>query len=234
MPEGVYSLHPTVLPILPSRKPMRRFLGLALLALSVSIVTPARADVVVVSSITTPSSDGTQVRNSQWLADKFTTGSNLNLLTLSAIKIQFVASGGTGGYFVDIYTDSSGKPGSLFAALTGSADPNTAGIFTYTPSGTVTLSASTTYWMVEGSTSSTVNFQPTYVNTPSSYTNNGYTITGIYTYSANSGSSWSGGGSDGPTQYSIAVVPEPATFAGIAGVAGLGAAGYLRRRRGTA
>ncbi|HVU38562.1 MAG TPA: choice-of-anchor R domain-containing protein [Opitutales bacterium] len=213
---------------------MRRFLGLALLALSISIATPARADIVAVSSITTPSSDGTQVRMGHWLADKFITGSNLNLLTLEAIKIQFVASSGTGGYFVDIYTDNSGVPGSLFAALTGSTNPNTAGIFTYTPSGTVTLAASTTYWMVEGSTTSTANYQPTYITTPNPFVKNGWTITGNYTFTTNSGSSWGGGASDGPTQYSIVVVPEPATFAGIAGVAGLGAAGYLRRRRGTA
>lgn len=57
---------------------------------------------------------------------------------------------------MSIYGNSGGQPGSLVASLTGDLDPNPSGFanYTYTPSGSVTLSANQIYWVVaQGGTS---------------------------------------------------------------------------------
>lgn len=212
---------------------MHRFLRQSLLALTVFAAVPADADTTAVSSLGTPSFDGTVVYNAQWLADRFDTGSDTRFLKISSITIGFVSGGGTGGYFVDIYDGSATQPINLLATLSGSTNPNTAGNFTYTPTSSLTLDPSTTYWLVEGSTTSTGFYQPTYVTSPSSFSGHGWNITGTYIFSGDSGSHWAGGASNGPTQYRIGVtfVPEPQTYAMFGGILSLGTIMLLHRRR---
>ncbi len=210
----------------------RLFLAFAFLASFAAV----RADIIAVSSIGAPTTDGTPVSKSAWVADKFTTGSNASFLTLTNVTIQFHSSTGTGGYFVSIYNDVLGAPGSALATLTGSTNPNTTGNFTYTPSSPITLDASTSYWLVEGSTSSTNLYQPMYVTTNTPFTGHGWTITGNYYVSTNvvNVPTWGLLHTDGPTQYNISVafVPEPTTYALMAGAVGLGAVLVLRKRNG--
>ena len=81
--------------------------------------------------------------------NSFTTGSNSNGYTLQSVTAKFGAkSGSPAAIRVEIYSQSGSNPGSSVATLSGS-DPDTAGDYTYTCSGSgCDLSASTTYYLV--------------------------------------------------------------------------------------
>ena len=79
----------------------------------------------------------------------FTTGSNSSGYSLQSVTAKFSNKvGSPTGFTAAIHAVSSGNPAaSATCALSGSA-PDTAGEYTYTPSATCDLSASTTYFLV--------------------------------------------------------------------------------------
>jgi hypothetical protein len=125
---------------------------------------PTRADYVVFDSVT-----GGDDGYSDWItggayfvsiAQSFTMGSSSLALANVVVRMDspyypdLPAVPGT--FNVSIYGNSGGQPGSLVASLTGDLDPNPSGFanYTYTPSGSVTLSANQIYWVVaQGGTS---------------------------------------------------------------------------------
>ncbi len=92
-------------------------------------------------------------------AQSFTTGNTALAFELDSIVLSMLAMGAEGGGFeLSIYDDNAAAPGSaLGAALSGNASPVLGQEYTYTASG-ITLSASTTYWIVASNNSTTASY----------------------------------------------------------------------------
>ena len=77
-------------------------------------------------------------------AQSFKTGASP--VTLTDVELRMMAADNTsGGFTVNLRSDNGGTPGATLAALAGSANPGTAGDYTYTA--TQVLSADTFYWV---------------------------------------------------------------------------------------
>ncbi|HVU07402.1 MAG TPA: choice-of-anchor R domain-containing protein [Verrucomicrobiae bacterium] len=92
------------------------------------------------------------VGNDSWLAAGFFTGNNVGGYMLNSVQLEMTdASGSPSGFTIMIYDRGDNPnvivPGSSLGVLSGSADPSTGGIYTYTTSG-LTLSPSTYYYVV--------------------------------------------------------------------------------------
>jgi len=74
------------------------------------------------------------------------TGYILNSVTLAMGNWD----GNASNFVVAVYHDGGGQPGPLLGALSGSNDPETAGLYIYTASG-LTLNPGTIYWIVANS-----------------------------------------------------------------------------------
>jgi len=81
------------------------------------------------------------------LANSFTTGASAALLDSITLSLGNASTGG--GFTVRLYSSNGASgPGTLIATLTGSANPFTAGTYTYIPGSPLTLAAATTYFVV--------------------------------------------------------------------------------------
>ena len=134
------------------------------------------------SDNTTAASGGTESAiGSGWLAAAFDTGSAA--VTLSSVTLP-IAMTTAGSLSVSVYSDAGLQPGSLVGALTSPssyATSLTAATFT----GSVSLSASTTYWVVVRATSGAFTWSWTDDNAG---TGTGYT--GEWASTADAGSTW--------------------------------------------
>ena len=83
------------------------------------------------------------VGSDSWLAGIFNTGTNYSGgYVLNSIQLAMAnASGNPSGFQVMLYRagGGGGEPGALLGTLNGSLNPVTAGIYTYTPTATLTL-----------------------------------------------------------------------------------------------
>ncbi len=213
---------------------------LRLLAVSALAALAATAHAqVVVSNISATHNNGvTYPPAPRLLAQSFTTDSSSAQFNLISVSLMFYQSVGTiGNFTVTVYGNDSGKPGSVLGTLSGNASPTAtfAGQQeTYTASG-VTLNANTTYWVSWGF-SSPNDDGATYIGTPMQDTSaTGQWSLGVTRVSFDFGSSWAGfAATEFPAQISIQAsaiaVPEPGTYAAIAGAAALGLAAWRRRR----
>ena len=165
-----------------------------------------------------------------WGASKFNTGANAYILNT---VVLLLAQSGSCTAQLDIYSDSSGLPGTSVGTLTSPEiiPLDTPAPLTFTASG-ISLSANSSYWVV--------------LRAPTgqegqlwwSYTENTFGIgpgfSPIYTASDNAGSNWDAVDSTYPNQLRInatlAAVPEPSQWA-MMGVTALGVTGYALRRR---
>ena len=86
------------------------------------------------------------------VANSFRTGSNSSGYTLESVTVKFAATNGTpGALTVAIYahnTSNLSPTGNTAVATLNGSNPSTADDYTFTCSGSCTLSASTTYWVV--------------------------------------------------------------------------------------
>jgi hypothetical protein len=100
------------------------------------------------------SSSGTlAVGSDSWLAAMFQTGTNIGGYVLNSIQLAMNdASGNPTGFTAMIYAPSYPPggvlPGSSLGTLTGSLNPVTSGIYTYTPAANLTLSPRIPYFIV--------------------------------------------------------------------------------------
>jgi hypothetical protein len=86
-------------------------------------------------------------------AQSFITGPNSGGYALNSISMmQGGRSVGATGFSLSVFNDNGGGPGASLGVLSGDSDPGL-GLFTYTSPG-LTLSPSTTYWLVAAATSS--------------------------------------------------------------------------------
>ena len=97
------------------------------------------------------------VGSNSWLAMQLLTGSSPGGYTLNSIQLGMAgASGNPSGFAAMLYSKSDNPggvlPGSSLGAMTGSASPSSAGVYSYTPTASLTLSPATYYFIVLTST----------------------------------------------------------------------------------
>lgn len=110
----------------------------------------SRAAVIFDTTTTTPDEYG-NVESDGWFGQSFTVGSSS--ATLTSVVLAMTADNqvnASGNFFVSVYdaTGAGSTPGTSLLALSGSANPATAGDYTYT--GSLLLAANTTYYIVAG------------------------------------------------------------------------------------
>ena len=151
-----------------------------------------------------------------WWGQSFVVDANNHTLTSVVLDISGMYGGAGGNFFVSIYnaTGVSSTPGSSLATLIGSADPSSAGNYTYTPAGTLNLAANTTYYVVAGVSSGSV----TYIwNGSSSSPATGSTIGSSDSF--DQGATWFVPDTSLTLAMQVNAVPEPVNMAlGIFGV----------------
>ena len=168
------------------------------------------------------------VTNVQKQADAFTTGATASFL--NSITIKTAVGTGT-GFSLALYSDNASLPGTLIETLSGSVSPTTASAFTYTASGLTTLNANTTYFWVAAGSVSGDNFVLQFTADATQSSPAAWTISDNFA-SSYDGTNWTPRSGGNTPQFAInaTAVPEPSTYAAIAGVAALGFVAYRRRQ----
>ncbi len=161
-------------------------------------------------------------------AASFTTGTAATSLANVTINL----GGGSGSDFsVSLYSNTNNNPGSLLATLSGPTAPTTSGHFVYTPTSLLALAANTTYWWVASVpvSSSTISFNIRSTASTAETSSTGWTIGDTWRQQPISGAYNS---ATGPLMFSVAAsaIPEPSTYAALAGLVALGFAVYRRKR----
>ena len=109
---------------------------------------------IYISSLGVPSTGIASVGSDSWLAEGFGTGTNASGYVLNSVQLALGdAVGNPSGFTAKIYNVNplivvGAVPGSSLGILNGSLDPVAAGIYTYTPGSTLTLSPGTPYFIV--------------------------------------------------------------------------------------
>lgn len=120
--------------------------GVIAVTIAVALCSPRANAAVIFSQTGTPEGMYTETNTEYW-AQSFTLGGSPMVLTTVDALLD---GGGPGGqFFVDLYSNNAGSPGSFMETLLGNNNPQTAGTYTYSSAGSV-LSANTTYWIVQG------------------------------------------------------------------------------------
>ena len=130
---------------------------LAIPAFALAVLSPQIAQAqgtLYVSSLGLTSSGSASVGSDSWLATDIRTGTNASGYLLNSVQLALTdASGTPSGFTAMIYNINprigvAELPGSSLGTLNGSLDPVAAGVYTYSPASTLTLSPSTTYYIV--------------------------------------------------------------------------------------
>ena len=194
-----------------------------ILVLAVALLAPQITQAqgtIYLSNLGEPSTGSRAVGSDSWLAVPFVTGINDGGYILNSIQLGVAdASGNPGGFTVMLYTPNHlyfAYPGNSLGTLSGSTDPATGGIYTYSPAGNLTLSEFTEYLIVLTAGTAVANgaYQWSFTST-SSYNQAGRWSIGTFAgpgpfLSSINGSSWS----PIPTTYlqfaiDATAVPEP-------------------------
>lgn len=182
---------------------------------------PASAQVVLLGNM--PSSDGTSdgLSNSTKIAVSFTVGSSGFSVSNVSLRLE-------GIYYaypvVNFHSNLAGAPGATVGGNFTMGQMGNLADYSFTSGTTLELSANTTYWMVAESQSGS-----------SSWKGSGATPTGLasfggYSFTSDSGTTWAAHTSSMPS-FAIngSAIPEPSTYAAIAGALAIGFAAYRRR-----
>jgi hypothetical protein len=178
-----------------------------------------------VSNLADADDSGVLCDGGNWDAAQFTTGGNASGYSLNSIQIAIdgiLVKDGS-GFTLSLYSNNAGQPGGSLGILSGASNPFLAGAYVYTASG-LTLSASTSYWVVGEASTTFPNGSFLWGDTasPSYLSSGGWSINDLTRdISHDNGSTWT------PTGVSLlrfdvtaTPVPEPETVT----VMGLGLA----------
>src|ERR1035441_2988915 len=135
---------------------MKKIIIPAVLALALGMLSPQiiqAQGTTYLSNLDQSSVGSLVVGSDSWLAAAFMTGANAGGYVLDSVQLALAdASGNPTGFTAMIYAPSYPPggvlPGSILGTLTGSLNPVTSGIYTYTPAANLTLSQSTPYFIV--------------------------------------------------------------------------------------
>jgi len=217
--------------------------GIIVLAVVLSVPQILQAQgTTYLSNLGQPSTGSLAVGSDSWYAALFFTGTNASGYSLNSVQLAMTdASGNPSGFTAMLYAQDYSNgfaifPGSRLGTLSGSTDPATGGIYTYTDDSNITLSPSTPYFVVltAGTTVANGAYDWSLAGIDSYNPNGGWGViggvSGDYLHSSDS-SSWNSTSSGGFPQFAInaTAVPEPSS--GI--LLGLGGLGFLWHRRKT-
>jgi hypothetical protein len=210
-----------------SRLSLRRAALAGAVCLAAALAQPAAAQQVLVSNFGAGNGGGDSMSPSSPLAGAFTTGSSG--ATLDSVTFKLYALSAT-GFTVGLYADNAGVPGTQLETLSGPSTLSSPINYTYTSAG-YTLAANATYWLVLSTTSGSPVWQLSADTSETGAT--GWLIgdSSLY-YVSTPSPHWQ---SYGPLSLSVsgtltgAAIPEPGTWAALAGVVALGAAAWWRR-----
>lgn len=207
-------------------------LRLTVAAILILIALPhVGAQTVIVSNLTATSNGTLSISTTQSVAGGFTTGSTSSAFNGVTIALGS-ASGASSVFTVALYSSTSGLPGTLLQTLSGPSSPQPAGNYTYTVDTPLTLAPGTTYFWVGSlaSPSSTDRRRSLTTASLSQTSSDGWTINDSY-YAKSSSGTWNTGSTPSMFSVSISAIPEPSTYAALAGAAMLGFACYRRHAR---
>jgi len=204
---------------------MKKIIIMLVVGLLVQQIIQAQGTIYL-SNLAQPSAGSESVGNDSWLAAQFETGANADGYELNSIQLAMAAaSGDPNGFTVMLYKSFAvaTAPEASIGSLSGSSNPSTSGIYTFTDDSDLTLSPDTTYFIVlTAGTAVTSGAYEFSVTSASSYNSSGGWQGGISLSTSSNGlSPWSLISGDFP-QYAISAtaVPEP-------GVLSLAVAGGL-------
>jgi len=211
---------------------------LFLLAASLVVGSAAHAQTVLVSNLATTNGSNNQVDSGFWRSQAFDMGSAS--FNLSSVEIRGFqnSSGGTVAIFSNTgtgFNNGSDKPNTLLSTLTGSipVGGSASTTFTLTPASAVTLASNTRYWIVWEASDNSHWFSPS--NGTTSGADASIPSSMGLRFSGNHGSSWTIGSNETMEIgiSGVSAIPEPSTYAAMAGAAALGLAAWTRKRRTT-
>ena len=180
-------------------------------------VTQAQGTLTYLSNLGQPSSGSDIVGSNSWLFTTFRVGTNPNGYVLNSIQLEMTdASGTPSGFTVMLYGQANnpfgGFIGSSLGTLSGSTNPSTAGIYTYTDDSNLILSPHATYYIVLTAGTAVANgaYDWSLAGANSYNPSDGWNSLGGDLQTSSNGSSWSSPASYDP-QYAInaTAIPEP-------------------------
>ncbi len=205
---------------------MKKMIVVGVSALVFGLLLPETAHsqgTLFVSSLGQPSTGSAAVGSDSLLAAPFLTGGNPGGYALDSVQLAITpASGSPNGFTVMLYSAgglTALLPESSLGTFSGSSDPVSGGIFTYTAS-SLTLSPDTSYFIVLNAGTSVANgaYAWSFDNSPP-VTSGGWGGTD-YLLSSSDGSSWNSHFEDPQFSLTATAVPEPDSFLlmGLSGV----------------
>jgi hypothetical protein len=133
---------------------MKKTILIAILAPGLAALSPHIAlaqGTLYVSNLGFTSSGSSPVGSDSWRAAVFATGTNAGGYLLDSVQLALGdAAGNPTAFTAMLYTSyvTGGNPRSSLGALNGSLDPVAAGMYTYSPTSSLSLSPHTLYWVV--------------------------------------------------------------------------------------
>ena len=182
----------------------------------------ARADTIIFDNLGTTSQGFGSVSSTSWEAQRFNTDS-INVVLTSVTLTLYSDTGGSGTFFLDLYSDAGGVPGASLANLFTGTDPFPgAGA----QSGNIQFSGlsqsvapNTNYWLVLGlNAGPALDIRWGSTNTATG-SGSGFQVTNAN--SPNSGGGWNVNAASPHQAQIVATVPEPSTaiYLGLAAAA---------------
>lgn len=192
----------------------------------------AQAQVTLYDNLANTTQGFRGVDEFNWQAGRFNTGPDNLMLTRAVLRLYTESVGGSGTFFLRLFSDNAGQPGTSLATLVSGTNPLTTGfqgINVAFDGLSAPLSANTNYWIVFGDNPGpALDLRWGVANPPGS----GIGYQTLNAFSGNQGGSWSLQSSVATQmQLTATVVPEPGSMIlGGLGLAATTIVGWRKRR----